>query len=568
MNLRIVGTLSIIRINKKINQLIIHKIVFRFRLLLQLVLLLVPLDAAFSGQPGTPKLVVVISVDQMSPDYFGRFGATWHGGLKKLYTEGSVYTNCSLGYANTETGPGHATIATGCYPSRHGIILNEWFEPTTLKKSYCVDDPGVTLVGATGAGVSPRNLRALTIGDWLKSSSPASRVVSFAIKDRAAILMGGHRSDLTSWYYKSTGKFITSSYYGSTHLPETVAKFNETNFIRLTPSVWSISEGGCDALTAPDSMAGENPLPGETITFPHILSDDNKSRFIQFTPYGDSLTLALSWAAIKDLALGTRDSSDMLFIGLSCTDYIGHTYGPNSVEMCEQMKCLDRYLATYLDSLDSHMGSREYVVVLTSDHSVRQTQEYSEQYTGTPLKRLLESEDVNREIEKTDTLLRIRLRTTTWLVDSRGFLNYRAASDAGFVPDKFEGEVRNEIKREEFVKDVYFRHELLSAPWARTQRLQEFRRSYDPINGPDFVVDVKDNYFVTDSTIYPAHHSRLCTHVPLIFWTKGGVRQKIDRQVMSVDIAPTLARMLNLPSPASVDGRPLVEVIHSRAVKH
>lgn len=515
----------------------------------------------YSQPRNEPKLVILISVDQMSPQYFERFVPLWRGGLRKLYSKGIVYLNCSLDYAYTETGPGHATMATGCFPMKHGIFLNDWYDPRTRDSIHCVRDSSAKPVNGLGGFSSPLNLKLTTIGDWLKAVSPLSRVVSLSIKDRSAILMGGHRPDVVCWYSKNSGKFVSSSYYGL-ELPEFVQRFDGVDFLHSIPSSWQTLSMDCDAMTSPDSMPGEKLWLGETTAFPHKLPDTSKNSLLQFTPFGDSLTLALALQGIKQMQLGRKENPDLLCIGLSCTDYIGHYYGPQSVEMCDQLKRLDIYMGKFFQAVDEQIGEGNYVVVLTSDHSMNPLPEYSSMYLHKDVRRIVDEYDVKPALEKADSMLRGKLRVEQMLIDPRGFLEYATASKAGLTPVELEKLVYKVLREIDFVNDIFFRRELVSSSPSSRRHLKEFRKSYYSANGPDFVIDYKDNYLLTDK-YYPAQHSMFCMHVPLVIWWSGSKPSKISRTVLSVDIAPTLARLLHVPTPSWIDGKPLSEVIQS-----
>ncbi|MEK6566517.1 MAG: alkaline phosphatase family protein, partial [Bacteroidota bacterium] len=164
-------------------------------------------SAGFARQK--PKLIVLISIDQGRADYLDRFDKQFTGGLKRLHSEGIVFTNADLNYASTETGPGHATLSTGSYPATNGILANDWHDPKTKKQVYCVSDSNAHSVEGEGGGSSPRNLVVTAIGDWLKAESATSKVVSVSSKDRAAILMGGKQPNQVFWYDRKTGHLVT-----------------------------------------------------------------------------------------------------------------------------------------------------------------------------------------------------------------------------------------------------------------------------------------------------------------------------------------------------------------------
>jgi predicted AlkP superfamily pyrophosphatase or phosphodiesterase len=506
-----------------------------------------------------PNLVVLISVDQMMPEYFDRFGPQLNGGLKKLYTQGIVFDSCTLGYAFTETGPGHATLVTGSYPRRHGIFLNEWFDQESRKMVYCVQDSQAAPVEGLGGYRSPANLRLTAIGDWLKAEHPRSRVVSISVKDRSAVLMGGQHPDVVAWYSAASGKFVSSSYYG-TKLPQFIRRVNESGFLRKIPNSWGKTATGCDPSTSPDSMQGESTWPGNSASFPHTIQEAEKPGVLPFTPFGDSLILSLGKDCIREMKLGGGDQTELLCLGLSSTDYIGHLYGPNSVEMCEQISRLDRYLGDFLSALDNSVGAEKCLVILTSDHGIPPLPEYSTKYLGKPVRRVILEDEYKQTLARVDSELKGRLHVNESLIPNDGFLSYEVAHEAGYSADKFEETVREELRKVDFVSDIFFRKELLGDESSDDRPHQdEFRKDYDPERGPDFVIVPGDNFLLTERK-YPDHHGVFCGHVPLIFWSTQLQPKKVARPVRSVDIAPTIAEFLGLDIPASIDGKALEEV--------
>jgi len=225
-----------------------------------------------------PKLVIFISVDQMRADYLERFRNHFSGGLKRLTEEGTVFRNADLNYAPSETGPGHAALSTGCYPSKSGILSNDWFDPTTRKDVYCVEDTSAEKVESEGGGVSPRNLEVTALGDWLNQASPQSKVIAMSVKDRAAILMGGQHADYAFWYDSKSGHMVTSEYY--THAePDWVRSFNGSNWVEHhVPDAWTtLQPSQYYEGFGPDSLEGEMFWKGYT-PFGRQVSGVNKQR--------------------------------------------------------------------------------------------------------------------------------------------------------------------------------------------------------------------------------------------------------------------------------------------------
>ncbi|MCH8171455.1 MAG: alkaline phosphatase family protein [Bacteroidetes bacterium] len=299
-------------------------------------------SSSLEGQKNqsSPKLVVGIVVDQMRYDYLYRFNSLYSdGGFKKLMKEGSNFTFAHFNYAPTHTAPGHATIYTGTTPYFHGIISNSWYDKKLKRTVYCTSDRLFNTVGANDnrGQMSPKRLLSTTITDQLKlATNGKSKVISVAIKDRAAILPGGHTANAAYWYDSNTGGFITSTFYMQ-QLPGWVKKFNDRKLAdKYMKSIWKLSYPLKEyEINLPDKKAYEKDLFFENkTTFPHSFNNipKNKKRsLLSSTPFGNELLFNFAKEALINEHLGQRGQTDFLAIGFSSTDYIGHSYGPNSV---------------------------------------------------------------------------------------------------------------------------------------------------------------------------------------------------------------------------------------------
>src|SRR6266566_189699 len=306
--------------------------------------------------PPRPKLVVVITVDQMRPDYFTRWKSQLSGGLAQLANEGAFFTDGYQDHAVTETAPGHSTILSGLWPAHTGIISN----------TEGVQDSLAPLLGTTGPGASPRRFRGTTLFDWLKASDPTARALSVSRKDRGAILPIGHAKEQVYWY--QSGLFTTSKYYSDT-LPAWVQSFNARHLpFKAANTTWTLLLPD-SAYKEEDNEPWENG--GAGVVFPHRLPPDSvqAAAAVAGVPAMDSLTLLFALEGFEALHLG-RKGTDLLAVSLSTTDAVGHAFGPDSREIHDQVLRLDHYLAWFLKRLTDRVGRDNIVIVLTSDHGV------------------------------------------------------------------------------------------------------------------------------------------------------------------------------------------------------
>ncbi len=350
---------------------------------------------------GPPRLVVVLSIDQLRGDYLPRFlphlGA---GGFRRVLREGFSYRDCRYASANTETGPGHASLLTGAYARGSGIVQNDWFDAKEGREVYCVADDAVkalTPAGArAGGGRSPRRLLAATVGDALEvATNGASKTLSVSLKDRAAILMGGHAADLALWFDPASGDFVSSTWYGD-RLPGWVVRLDgpDGDAPRLvdrwfrtawTPSLPDAAYARC---CTSDDYRGESAGPFETNAFPHVLGGNSEGdgpdrRYYEClfaSPFGNDLLVDLVARALPDMGLGKDDVPDLLTIGFSANDPIGHAFGPDSWEVMDATIKTDATLARLLDLLDHEVGAGRWTIFVTADHGVADLPEVREDH--------------------------------------------------------------------------------------------------------------------------------------------------------------------------------------------
>jgi predicted AlkP superfamily pyrophosphatase or phosphodiesterase len=517
---------------------------------------------AVSAAP-PPKLVVFISVDQMRQDYFERYGYLFTEGLHTLYSKGVVYSNADLNYASSETGPGHATLGTGNYPAKNGIIGNEWIDPVTKNTIYCVEDSSAKPVDGEGGGFSPRNLVAPAIGDWLKQRSKNSKVVSVSSKDRAAILMGGWKADRVFWYGRKRGSMVTSDYYMKT-LPDWAKTFNASGWIEKNiPDAWTKSMPESEYLKiGPDEFAAEQKW-GDDTSFPHQFTTGKKHEQMMGTPYGDRYLVDFSLAAVTGEKLGKRGVTDVLCLSLSNCDYVGHSYGPDSHELLDLLVNLDKSLGHLFSELDALVGKDNYVVALSADHAVCPLPEFNAQYRGIPAKRYLYNTDIKPKLDSLANLLKYELNTSEDVIIKNSFINYIFAMNNGWDSLQLQKEIAQGLKDMEAFVDVYFRYEMVGSAPSDKPYMQKYRNSYYAPRGEDFQYRIRENCIISSRPTGTTHGSPYPydTHVPLIIWRNGIKAQHVNRAVASADAAPTLAKIAGIVTPKNLDGKPLKEAL-------
>ena len=336
-----------------------------------------------------PRLIVVVSVDQLCQDYLIRFRDNFSpdGVFRRVIDHGSHFSQCHHAHAFTVTAPGHAVQLTGAYPATSGIIGNNWFDRYRGKDVFCMDDPAAQTIGTTSSrGVSPKNLLVETVGDVLRlKTAGRSKVFGVAVKERAAMLMAGHNASAAYWL--ENNDWVTSSYYRP-DLPGYLRTLNEGRAIeRYRGRTWELLMAKEKYVnTGPDENTWENPPKGFTSAFPHALpkagqgTAEDYAELVLVSPFGNELTLEAAREIVTHERLGSDEFPDLLCINLTSNDYVGHAFGPHSLEVEDLTYRTDLQLGEFLRWLDMAIGEGRWSFALTADHGVAPIVEYARQF--------------------------------------------------------------------------------------------------------------------------------------------------------------------------------------------
>lgn len=333
----------------------------------------------------TPRLVVVIAVDQLRGDYLEKYGGSFKGGLARLTKQGAWFTKAAYPYLNTVTCAGHATIGTGTFPYRHGMILNQIYNRETRQTPACTADPAAKNVSLNGlpapaVGDSASQLLEPTFAEAVKRDRKG-QVVTLSFKPRSAIMLAGRQADAIVWF-DDRGGWMTSTAFGPVN--PALEQFVAANPIDADAGKTWDRTLAPDAYTYEDAGVGERGTGGWTATFPHALGAPGPSgdgRFYtrwQASPYGDEYLQRMAVALVQSMKLGADDATDFLGVSFSSLDSVGHAYGPRSHEVQDMLVRLDVTIGRLLDALDAAVGKDQYVVGLSADHGVAEIPEQME----------------------------------------------------------------------------------------------------------------------------------------------------------------------------------------------
>ncbi len=517
---------------------------------------------SFRGLPPPPRLAVVIVVDQLRSDYLTRFSELYEGGFKTLLGNGAHFTNSAYRHASTHTAAGHASVSTGLHPASHGMIGNSWYDATRDAVVNCIADDQYAAVGGPGRRASPRPLLADTLGDLLKRKHGGSKVYAFSFKDRSALLLAGRGADGAFWYSDQCGCFVTSSYYKN-GLPEWLAVLNASQpAAAYAGKVW---ERLLEDQSLYEKLAREDAFPteadGKTVTFPHALPQEDIESQIRPTPFADALTLQAALAALDSGELGTDGEPDLLAVGFSGTDHIGHRYGPYSQEAMDQNLRLDRLLADLLAAIDRRVGIEKTVVALTADHGALPLVEEL-QRRGAAARRV----DPDEFWQRARDALKQRFPDAPDLVAnaSGNRLYWRLPAFRNGAVKRAEAEefLAERLRRHPLVAGVYTASELANASGRAPEMTRLFANAYFKRRSPHVIV--RFNEFVHVGGARGTGHGSAYPYdreVPVLLYGAGIRRGNYARQAGPEDIAPTLAKMLRLKMAKEPDTRILSEAL-------
>jgi predicted AlkP superfamily pyrophosphatase or phosphodiesterase len=516
-----------------------------------------------------PKLVVGIVVDQMRYDYITRFWDQYgDGGFKRMIKGGYNCENNHFNYAPTTTGPGHASVYTGTTPATHGIIANDWYDKKSGASVYCVGDDSYSSVGTTASAgqMSPHWMNVTTLPDALRlANQMRGKTIAIALKDRGAVLPGGHTANAAYWFYgENEGHWITSSYYMA-DLPKWVKDFNISNKIKQYKKAWTTLRDISTYLeSGADNNTFEGVFQGETSpTFPHstpsLLDKEHDFEIIKSTPYGNSLTADFAIAALEAEDLGGDMITDFLAISFSSTDYVGHKYGVNSKEIQDTYLRLDEDLERLLKALDKKVGNGEYTVFLTADHGASEVSGYLKD-----LKIPAGYFDANAMNIKLNEFLKFTYGTEGLIKSNSNyqlFLDHVLIKNLDLNLKEVEETIAQELLNYDGIDRAYSAYQMWQNDYSEgiAHILQE---GYNQERSGDVLYVLKPgftNYTLTGST----HGSPQIydTHVPLLFYGKGIRNGHTARRTEIPDIAPTLATLLGIAFPNGTTGNPIVEVL-------
>ncbi len=539
-------------------------------------------------RPAKPKLVLQITVDALRGDlparYYERLGK---GGFRYLLEKGIVYKDAHHAHANTETIVGHATLATGAHPSRHGMIGNIWFDEKKGITVYNIEDAKYPLLtkgagvdsnteidstqkAATSQGRSPRSILASTFSDELALKTfGKAKVFGVSVKDRGAVSMAGHAGK-AFWFSKARGDFVTSSYYFEKN-PAWVDEWNKQNLPdKYGDTSWALMHDQSRYLFGDfDDNDWEKDLAGFGNTFPHSYGPADGKYFttlLTLSPAGDELTLNFAKTLVEEEAIGQDDITDYLSISFSSNDYVCHIFGPSSLEAEDQMLRLDKVLAELFAFIDEKVGLQNTLIVLSADHGTPEAPGYNERFG-------LDSAYVDPKKWDRDPAVK-KLKTKFGIGDelikvyNHPYVNLdnEVINKAGLDPREVEQELAKILITFPGVAAAVPASLLLDGSLPDTAINRAILKNYHSKRSGDIYLVFEPRHFINDfdGLIVAATHGmpyNYDNYVPIIFAGMNIKPLTVHRRIYTIDIAPTLAAITETNLPSDTEGEMLREVL-------
>jgi predicted AlkP superfamily pyrophosphatase or phosphodiesterase len=536
----------------------------------------------------TPKLILQITVDQLRGDlptrYYDRLG---EGGFRYLWESGVVYRNAHHAHANTETIVGHATLATGAHPSTHGMIGNLWFDRETGFTTYNVEDPNYRLLSkdasvdaateidptqraARSDGRSPAAMLVTTFSDELSSNTGGNaKVIGVSVKDRGAISMAGH-SGTAYWFSKSSGDFVTSTYYLDQY-PDWVNEFNDARPAQqFAGTQWNLLHDKDSYLFGDsDDREWEADVGGFGRVFPHDYGDGTARYFttwLTLSPAGDEIVLDFAKQALVEEQLGQDAVTDYLSVSFSSTDYVGHVFGPSSLEAEDNILRLDRTLAELIAFVDREVGLENTLVVLSADHGGPDAPGYLESLNIPAGYVDPDSWDKEAAIARIKETFGIEGELIETYEHPYLYFSGDVKEDSSIDQEALEAAVVDELSKFQGVSLAVSSSALRRGNLPDTELYRAVLNNFNAKRSGEVFIVFEPNWFINDfdGLIVASTHGspwNYDTYVPIVFAGANLAPQTIDRKVLTVDVAATLSAYMGIKPPSGSVGVPLVEVL-------
>ena len=516
-----------------------------------------------------PKLIVGITIEEMRYEMLLRYwDAFTDDGFKQVIDEGALCTQVHHNYLITQNAPGHATIVTGTNPSYHGIIADRWYDKLSKKYIGAADEKKYNLMNGriTFGNFTPENLLASSIGDELKlATNDSSKVISIATNPVSSVISGGRLADYAFWFNDENGKWITGNYYIDS-LPEWVHEFHEKDFRNIYmkqtwSTLYSLEENYQSSL--PDNNPFEIGIRLYRYTFPYDLNYlKNRSgnyKYLKYTPFGNTYTKDFAISTIIGENLGKDNFTDFLNVSFSASSYAGDLFGPRSVEIEDVFLRLDRDIKHFIDFLNNHIGIENVLIYITSDRGVADVPEYlkyKKQNAG-----IFEPQ---KALSLLNSYLSILYGDGDWIdfyQSGQLYINQQMIDQSGVVLSEIQEQAAGFLVQYSGVADAVPAMSLINSQFTAGVK-EKMQNSFHQKRSGDVIVNLEPGWIEKDGKATGSGSGyNYDTHVPLIWYGWKVKNSRIDENIETTAIAPTIAWILKITSPNASIGEPVYQII-------
>lgn len=516
-----------------------------------------------------PKLIVGITIEEMRYEMLLRY---WNNftddGIKKIIDEGALCTQAYHNYLITQNGPGQASIVTGTYPSYHGIIADQWYSKLGDKQVGCADETKYNLVnGRISLGnFTPNNILASTIGDELKlATNDSSKVISVSANPVSSVMAGGKSADYAFWFNDEDAHWITGNYYTDS-LPSWVEQFHEKDFqnvyMKQTWSTLHTLESNYQS-SLPDDNIFEIGFRLYRYTFPYDLgylkNRAGNYKYLKFTPFGNTYTKDFAISTIIGENLGKRDFTDFLNVSFSASSYAGDLFGPRSVEIEDIFLRLDKDIKHLVDFLDDYIGMENVLLYITSDRGVADVPEYlkyKKQNAGVF--------DPNKALSLLNSYLSILYGDGEWVKAYQSgqlYISQQLIDQSGVSLREVQEQAAGFMVQYSGVSDAVPASSIVTNNFTSGIK-GKMQNSFHQKRSGDVMINLEPGWITKNGkTTGSGSGYNYDTHVPLIWYGWEVKNIRIDEEVEIIDIAPTIAWILQITSPNASVGKPIYQII-------
>ncbi len=514
----------------------------------------------------SPRLLLMLTIDQGRGDYLERFEPALSGGLARLIDEGVVFTDAHHNHAGTVTAAGHAALSTGRHPGNSGMVGNNFFDRSEARQVYCVEDaasPVLVPAGATGSspGRSPARLLTNGLGDWIQAASPNSKVFSVGAKDRAAVLMGAKNAHAAYWFDVGTGHWVSSTHYMNEY-PAWAIEFQRARHIEsYFAKAWTPLPVD-EALLASMEIETGNGAFSRSLGRDSLFPARGFHNAVFNSPFIESFLFDFAERLVREESLGADATLDVLALSFASADTVGHEYGPNSRELLDTILRLDRELGAFFEFLDDTVGLDNIAISLSADHGVASLPEHR-QARGLPGGRLASEDYVC--LQRAGQAFEANFGDDNWFVHPLHF-NRETLERHNVTRETVETALAREIAQCPGIVKAWTRSEVESARSASVvdPTLELYVHSFHPERSPDLYLQTKQ--FHIDRLRGTTHGSPYSydTHVLALIRWPGMKQRSISHRIHTVDLPVTLASLLSVDIPTDVDGESRVGLMPER----